>query len=113
MTYGVVFGIAAVTTLAVGGMLLRLPGPMAQPVQDRWHKKSTPVTGGVALLGGVLLALAAGEALHHQPFSVAYVALGQLSHLAGSDGCSSSPRSRAGLYRVTFQAPYGTLACAG
>jgi hypothetical protein len=70
-------------------------------------------TGGVALLGGVLLALAAGEALHHQPSSVAYVALGQLSHLAGSDGCSSSPRSRAGLYRVTFQAPYGTLACAG
>jgi UDP-N-acetylmuramyl pentapeptide phosphotransferase/UDP-N-acetylglucosamine-1-phosphate transferase len=63
MTYGVVFGIAAVTTLAVGGILLRLPGPMAQPVQDRWHKKSTPVAGGVALLGGALLALAAGEAL--------------------------------------------------
>lgn len=61
----------------VGGLIaLRLPGLAAQPVPDRWHKKSTPVTGGVALLGGVLLALAAAETLDTLPTSVAYVALG-------------------------------------
>jgi UDP-GlcNAc:undecaprenyl-phosphate GlcNAc-1-phosphate transferase len=68
--------VGAGVSLAAGMILLRLPGPAAQPVPDRWHKKSTPVTGGVALLGGVLLALAAGETLHHQSSSVAYVALG-------------------------------------
>jgi UDP-GlcNAc:undecaprenyl-phosphate GlcNAc-1-phosphate transferase len=42
----------------VGGMAyLRLPGPVARPVPDRWHRKSTPLTGGFALLTGFLLAL--------------------------------------------------------
>jgi UDP-GlcNAc:undecaprenyl-phosphate GlcNAc-1-phosphate transferase len=42
----------------VGGMVyLRLPGPVARPVPDRWHRKSTPLTGGFALLTGFLLAL--------------------------------------------------------
>jgi UDP-GlcNAc:undecaprenyl-phosphate/decaprenyl-phosphate GlcNAc-1-phosphate transferase len=76
VTEGVVAIVGAGVSLAGGMIALRLPGPAAQPVPDRWHKKSTPVTGGIALLAGVLLALAAGETLHHQPSSVAYVALG-------------------------------------
>jgi UDP-GlcNAc:undecaprenyl-phosphate GlcNAc-1-phosphate transferase len=38
-------------------MFLRLPGPVARPVPDRWHRKSTPLAGGFALLTGFLLAL--------------------------------------------------------
>ena len=38
-------------------VFLRLPGPVARPVPDRWHRKSTPLTGGSALLTGFLLAL--------------------------------------------------------
>jgi UDP-GlcNAc:undecaprenyl-phosphate GlcNAc-1-phosphate transferase len=76
MTEGVVAIVGAGVSLAAGMIALRLPGPAAQPVPDRWHKKKTPVTGGVALLGGVLLALAAGETLRHEPSSIAYVALG-------------------------------------
>jgi UDP-GlcNAc:undecaprenyl-phosphate GlcNAc-1-phosphate transferase len=38
-------------------VFLRLPGPVARPVPDRWHRKSTPLTGGLALLTGFLLAL--------------------------------------------------------
>ena len=38
-------------------VFLRLPGPVARPVPDRWHRKSTPLTGGFALLTGFLLAL--------------------------------------------------------
>ena len=76
MAEGVVVIVGVGVSLAGGMIALRLPGPAAQPVPDRWHKKSTPVTGGVALLGGVLLALAAGETLRHEPSSVAYVALG-------------------------------------
>jgi hypothetical protein len=37
--------------------------------------------------------------------------LGQLSLLAGSDALGAPIADR--LYRVTFQTPYGTLACAG
>jgi UDP-N-acetylmuramyl pentapeptide phosphotransferase/UDP-N-acetylglucosamine-1-phosphate transferase len=76
MTEGVVAIVGASVSLAGGMIVLRLPGPAAQPVPDRWHKKRTPVTGGVALLGGVLLALAAGKALRQEPSSIAYVALG-------------------------------------
>ena len=36
---------------------VRLPGPVARPVADRWHRKSTPLTGGFGLLAGFLLAL--------------------------------------------------------
>jgi UDP-GlcNAc:undecaprenyl-phosphate GlcNAc-1-phosphate transferase len=40
-------------------VFLRLPGPVARPVPDRWHRKSTPLTGGLALLTGFLFALGA------------------------------------------------------
>jgi UDP-GlcNAc:undecaprenyl-phosphate GlcNAc-1-phosphate transferase len=62
--------------LAASLISVRLPGPIAQPVPDRWHKKSTPVTGGFALLLGLLLALAAGAATGKAPPSVAYIAVG-------------------------------------
>jgi UDP-GlcNAc:undecaprenyl-phosphate/decaprenyl-phosphate GlcNAc-1-phosphate transferase len=76
MTYGVIVMVGASVALAAGLISLRLPGPIAQPVPDRWHKKSTPVTGGVALLLGLLLALAAGAAAGDAPPSVAYIAVG-------------------------------------
>jgi UDP-GlcNAc:undecaprenyl-phosphate GlcNAc-1-phosphate transferase len=38
-------------------VFLQFPGPIARPVPDRWHKKSTPLTGGLALLTGFLAAL--------------------------------------------------------
>jgi UDP-GlcNAc:undecaprenyl-phosphate GlcNAc-1-phosphate transferase len=68
--------VGATLTLAAGLVLLRLPGPIAQPVPDRWHRKSTPVTGGFALLIGFLIALAVGAAIEHPSRSLAYVAAG-------------------------------------
>jgi UDP-GlcNAc:undecaprenyl-phosphate GlcNAc-1-phosphate transferase len=76
MTFGVIVSVGAATALAASLILLRLPGPIALPVPDRWHKKSTPVTGGFALLSGLLAALAAGAAAGHTSPSLAYVAAG-------------------------------------
>jgi UDP-GlcNAc:undecaprenyl-phosphate/decaprenyl-phosphate GlcNAc-1-phosphate transferase len=48
---------------------LRVPGPLSRPVADRWAQRSTPVTGGFALLAGFLLALAVatrGGGLDHR-----------------------------------------------
>lgn len=78
MTYGVVALIGAAATLAAGLVVLRLPGPIAQPVPDRWHKKATPTTGGFSLLAGLLVALAAAAAAGHGSRSLAYVAAGAL-----------------------------------
>ena len=82
MTYGVIVMVGAGVALATGLISLRLPGPIAQPVPDRWHKKSTPVTGGFALLLGLLLALAAGAAAGNAPRSVVYIALGATAAFA-------------------------------
>ena len=76
MIYGGIVTVGASVALAAGLISLRLPGPIAQPVRDRWHKKSTPVTGGFALLLGLLFALAAGAATGNAPPSVAYIAVG-------------------------------------
>ena len=82
MTNGVIGVIGAAASLAAGFILLRLPGPTAQPVPDRWHKKSTPVTGGFALLAGLLVALAASAATGHGSRLLAYVAAGAVAALA-------------------------------
>jgi UDP-GlcNAc:undecaprenyl-phosphate/decaprenyl-phosphate GlcNAc-1-phosphate transferase len=75
MTFGLIV-IAASIALGVGLVLLRVPGPIAQPVPDRWHKKSTPVSGGFALLAGLLVSLALGAAAGHASASLAGVAAG-------------------------------------
>jgi UDP-GlcNAc:undecaprenyl-phosphate GlcNAc-1-phosphate transferase len=64
---------------AIGGFVagfasLHVPGPVSRPVADRWANKSTPLTGGFALLAGFLLALVvAGQVgqLDHQLRDVA------------------------------------------
>src|SRR5919204_5439623 len=57
MTSVLVLLVALLGTWVVSIAALRLPGPVAKPVPDRWHRKSTPLTGGVALLLGFLAAL--------------------------------------------------------
>src|SRR5215218_7109087 len=44
---------AAILSAAV----LRLPGPRAVPLPNRWHRTVTPVTGGIALFGAFMIAL--------------------------------------------------------
>jgi UDP-N-acetylmuramyl pentapeptide phosphotransferase/UDP-N-acetylglucosamine-1-phosphate transferase len=61
----------------LGGIfLLRVPGPVAQPVPDRWHRKATPLTGGLALLVGFLFALSVTVVEHDADRRFGYVALG-------------------------------------
>jgi hypothetical protein len=61
----------------LGGIfLLHAPGPVAQPVPDRWHRKATPLTGGLALLVGFLLALSVGVVEHDADRRFGYVAIG-------------------------------------
>jgi UDP-GlcNAc:undecaprenyl-phosphate GlcNAc-1-phosphate transferase len=44
---------------------IHLPGPVAKPVADRWHKTATPVTGGFGLLFGFLFALPLAALVDH------------------------------------------------
>jgi UDP-GlcNAc:undecaprenyl-phosphate GlcNAc-1-phosphate transferase len=57
-------------------VLLRAPGPVAQPVPDRWHGKATPLTGGLALLSGFLIALSIAEAAGEGGSRAGYLAAG-------------------------------------
>jgi UDP-GlcNAc:undecaprenyl-phosphate GlcNAc-1-phosphate transferase len=54
---------------------LRFPGPVARPVPDRWHRKSTPLTGGLALLTGFMAALASAALAGQADRWFAYVGL--------------------------------------
>lgn len=48
--------IATVTCLALSPWAARVPRLVALPSEDRWHRHVTPVTGGLAIAGGFLLA---------------------------------------------------------
>jgi UDP-GlcNAc:undecaprenyl-phosphate/decaprenyl-phosphate GlcNAc-1-phosphate transferase len=85
----VVFGVASFIAL-LGGVLgtwsggiglLYAPGPVAQPVPDRWHHKATPVTGGLALLVGFLLALGVAALVHEADPRFGYVGVGATAAL--------------------------------
>ncbi|MEK6274467.1 MAG: MraY family glycosyltransferase [Actinomycetota bacterium] len=56
-------------------VFLRLPGAVADPVPDRWHDKSTPLTGGFALLTGFLLALGSAVLAGESERRFGYLAL--------------------------------------
>jgi UDP-GlcNAc:undecaprenyl-phosphate GlcNAc-1-phosphate transferase len=81
MLWAAIVVAGASAALVVGLLLLRLPGPIAQPVPDRWHKKSTPVSGGFALLAGLLVALLTAAAAGHGAASLAYIAVGATAAL--------------------------------
>ena len=57
MTSVLVLLVGVLGTWVASIVFLWLPGPVARPVPDRWHRKSTPLTGGLALLTGFLFAL--------------------------------------------------------
>jgi len=80
--YGGVFLVSAGATFLAALILLRLPGPVAQPVPDRWHRRPTPVTGGFALLAGLLVGLVAKGVDGGVPRAVTYVALGATAAFA-------------------------------
>ncbi len=82
MTEGVVAIVGAGVAFAAGVLVLRLPVPVAEPVSDRWHRKSTPVAGGFALLAGLLIALATGQTFGHGSSAIAYVGLGATAAFA-------------------------------
>jgi UDP-GlcNAc:undecaprenyl-phosphate GlcNAc-1-phosphate transferase len=59
--YVAVFGVAAAVTFLLGFPVRRLArrvGAVAYPDPERVHRRPTPLLGGVAMLGGVLVALA-------------------------------------------------------
>ena len=82
----------------VGSVLfLRLPGPVAKPVPDRWHLKSTPLTGGLALLLGFLAALGTATLAGQIDRRFGYLALaGAAAYLLGlcDDERWISPRAK-------------------
>jgi UDP-N-acetylmuramyl pentapeptide phosphotransferase/UDP-N-acetylglucosamine-1-phosphate transferase len=75
MTALLALPVGAVASWLVSVASLRLPGPVSRPVADRWHCKSTPLTGGFGLLSGFLLALGAAAAAGHLDRRLWYVAL--------------------------------------
>ena len=72
MTSGLVVFVTLLGTWVVSILVLRFPGPIAEPVPDRWHRKSTPLTGGLALLAGFLAGLGAAVLAGHVDRRVAY-----------------------------------------
>jgi UDP-GlcNAc:undecaprenyl-phosphate GlcNAc-1-phosphate transferase len=75
MTSVLDLSVGVLATWVASIVLLRLPGPIASPVPDRWHKKSTPLTGGFALLIGFLAALGSAVLAGELDRRFAYVAL--------------------------------------
>jgi hypothetical protein len=67
MMYGGLVVTAIAVAFSSGLILLRLPGPMAVPAPDRWHKKSTPATGGSIVTCG-MVPRARGETLARPAF---------------------------------------------
>jgi UDP-GlcNAc:undecaprenyl-phosphate GlcNAc-1-phosphate transferase len=57
MTSLATFILAICSAAILSATALRLPGPRAVPLPNRWHRTVTPVTGGIALFGGFILAL--------------------------------------------------------
>jgi UDP-GlcNAc:undecaprenyl-phosphate GlcNAc-1-phosphate transferase len=84
MTSVLVVLVALLGTWVVSIAALRLPGPVARPVPDRWHRNSTPLTGGLALLVGFLAALGTAVLTGHVDRRIAYVGLaGIAAYLVG------------------------------
>lgn len=59
--------VAALIAAIAGSLLLtpfavRMRGFSAAPVEDRWHTRQTPATGGIALCGGLLVGVGAALA---------------------------------------------------
>jgi UDP-GlcNAc:undecaprenyl-phosphate/decaprenyl-phosphate GlcNAc-1-phosphate transferase len=54
--------LALATCLAalLSALVRRLPRPHAVPVPDRWHRRVTPASGGIALFGAFVLAVQPG-----------------------------------------------------
>jgi UDP-GlcNAc:undecaprenyl-phosphate GlcNAc-1-phosphate transferase len=57
MTSLATFILAICSAAILSATALRLPGPRAVPLPNRWHSTVTPVTGGIALFGAFILAL--------------------------------------------------------
>lgn len=58
--YAVVFGVAALCTFALTPLIRRLSfrvGAVVRPDERRVHERPTPTLGGVAMLGGILVAM--------------------------------------------------------
>jgi UDP-GlcNAc:undecaprenyl-phosphate/decaprenyl-phosphate GlcNAc-1-phosphate transferase len=51
------FLLAGALALLLSALARRLPGPKARPLTGRWHRVTTPVTGGIALFAASGLAL--------------------------------------------------------
>ena len=75
MTSVLVLLVGMLGAWGAGIFFLRLPGPVARPVPDRWHCKSTPLTGGLALLIGFLLALGSAVLVGQVERRFGYLAL--------------------------------------
>jgi UDP-GlcNAc:undecaprenyl-phosphate GlcNAc-1-phosphate transferase len=76
MTSVLALSVGVLVTWVSSIVLLRLPGPVARPVPDRWHKKSTPLTGGLALLTGFWAALGSAALAGEFDRRFVYVGLG-------------------------------------
>ena len=59
MTTALTLVLALAVALVLTPAVARLPGLVAVPLPDRWHARTTPVTGGIALVVAFLVALPA------------------------------------------------------
>jgi UDP-GlcNAc:undecaprenyl-phosphate GlcNAc-1-phosphate transferase len=76
MTGGLAFSVGALACFVCSALSLRLRWCRALPAGDRWHRRETPLTGGVALLVACLLACASVVAAGSGDRRLGYLALG-------------------------------------
>jgi UDP-GlcNAc:undecaprenyl-phosphate GlcNAc-1-phosphate transferase len=89
--------VAAIVSCIGSVAALRLPGPVSRSFAERWHCRSTPLTGGFGLLAGFLLALsiAAGAGqLDHQLGAVALAGAAAFALGLGDDNGVIGPRAK-------------------
>ena len=68
------FGVALIVALAVTPLAMRLAratGAVDRPKSDRWHRRETPLLGGVAIVAGLLVALGLSDQLSREVLGVA------------------------------------------
>jgi UDP-GlcNAc:undecaprenyl-phosphate/decaprenyl-phosphate GlcNAc-1-phosphate transferase len=97
MSAGLAFSVGAFACFVCSALSLRVPWCVAPPARDRWHRRATPLTGGLALLFAFLLAIASAVVVGEGDRRLGYLALAGAAAFVlglGDDARRIGPRTK-------------------
>jgi UDP-GlcNAc:undecaprenyl-phosphate/decaprenyl-phosphate GlcNAc-1-phosphate transferase len=97
MSAGLAFSVGAFACFVCSALSLRVRWCMALPAGDRWHRRATPLTGGLALLFAFLLAIASAVVVGEGDRRLGYLALAGAAAFVlgfGDDARRIGPRTK-------------------